>query len=606
MEDNPISESEISQPPAHEGSPFGESTTRNPRPMRVWPGLVLLGLYWAVIVWVGGLGLPITTTFMSQAGAGALLTLLFPIWWLTNGTVRGRDRLLILAATVAGGAVAVAVSQKTLGTMGVLLTALPFAFTVWGLWLAVARRTSPAVTRWGAIVAISLVWAFCSLLRMDGLSGDLKPDIRWRWSPTTEDAYLAERLRTTDAVPSADALAGDSAREIQAGPGDWPAFRGPMRNGEVRGLEIATDWAATPPQLVWRQRIGPAWSSMLVIGQRVFTQEQVGEREAVVCLDASTGRRLWAHEDETRFWDSQSGAGPRATPELAGGWLYTQGGTGKLNCLNAATGVRKWTRDLVEDSGAALPMWGFSSSPLVRGDVVMAFAGGRAKKGLLAYRATDGKPVWNIATGPISYSSPQPVTLEGESQVLFLSDHGLIALEPASGKLLWQHDAPGQGVWRATQPAAVGAASVLVGSEDLGTICLDLDDDKGTWTVNQRWASKALKPAYNDFVVFDGCAYGFDGSIFCCLDLKTGKRRWKGGRYGHGQVLLLADQRLLVISSEMGEVVLLAADFEKHRELGRFQAIEGKTWNHPAIAQDCLYVRNDHEIACYRLPAASP
>jgi hypothetical protein len=110
-----------------------------------------------------------------------------------------------------------------------------------------------------------------------------------------------------------------------------------------------------------------------------------------------------------------------------------------------------------------------------------------------------------------------------------------------------------------------------------------------------------MRPGYNDFVISDGCAYGFDGSIFCCTDVETGKRRWKGGRYGHGQVLLLADQCLLLVTSETGEAVLLEATPEAHRELGRFQAIEGKTWNHPTIAHGCLFIRNDEQIACYRL-----
>ncbi|HQU42075.1 MAG TPA: hypothetical protein PK867_04650, partial [Pirellulales bacterium] len=189
------------------------------------------------------------------------------------------------------------------------------------------------VFRWGTIAAICLAWTYVSLLRMDGLSGDLKADVHWRWEPTTEETYLAQRGKLVEKSPSpseADALA--SADEVVAVEGDWTAFRGPLRNGEARGLEIASDWNKTAPQLVWRQRIGPAWSSMLVIGGRLFTQEQVGDEEAVLCLDAATGERLWTHTDKTRFWDGQSGAGPRGTPEFAGGAVYTQGGTGILNC----------------------------------------------------------------------------------------------------------------------------------------------------------------------------------------------------------------------------------------------------------------------------------
>jgi outer membrane protein assembly factor BamB len=136
---------------------------------------------------------------------------------------------------------------------------------------------------------------------------------------------------------------------------------------------------------------------------------------------------------------------------------------------------------------------------------------------------------------------------------------------------------------------------------------LEVKRDGGAWSVTQRWASQRLKPSFNDFVVHDGFIYGFDNNVFCCLDLQTGKRRWKEGRYDHGQVLLLAEPGLLLVVSERGEAVLLAARPDRHEELGRFQAVEGKTWNHPVLAHGRLYVRNATEIACYELaPPKTP
>lgn len=591
--------SAIAPPPADGGRAYEVSSTP-PRPRRLWPGYVLIAIYWSVALGLGQFDLPITTSFMIKAGVGALVVLLFTLWWLTNGTIRGRDRLALFAATVLGGIAAAAASHKTLGTGGVLFFGLPLTFTVWIVWAAIARRRSNAVFRWGAIATILLAWTYVSLLRMDGISGDLKADVHWRWEPSTEETYLAQRAKLAEKSPS-PGEAGP-ADEVLAVEGDWTAFRGPLRNGEVRGLEIATDWTKTPPQSVWRQRIGPAWSSMLVVGGRLFTQEQLGDLEAVVCLDAAAGERLWSHTDKTRFWDGQGGAGPRGTPGFADGAIYTQGGTGILNCLDAATGEVKWSREVAKDAGAPVPIWGFSSSPLVVDDVVVTFAGGKDGRGLLAYDIADGAPAWQAATGPISYSSAQPIAIDGETQLLFMSDKGLISVEPSSGEILWQYDAPREGVWRATQPAALGGDQVLFGSEDLGAICLEVHRDGEEWQATKVWSSNSLKPAYNDFVLYDGTIYGFDGGIFSALDASTGKRRWKGGRYGHGQVLLLADQALLLVTAESGEVALLSATPEKHRELARFQAIEGKTWNHPAIAHGCLYIRNDQEIACYRLP----
>lgn len=564
-----------------------------PRPIRAWPGLLLVTAYWAFWLTVDLRELPISTTFLNTAAACALLTLLFPIWWLVNRTLGLGDRLWTLLALILGGAAAILASRKTMGTISVLLFGLPAAFTAWSVGLLIARWTSRRYLRAGLILASSLIWGFVCLLRMDGLTGDLKPDIRWRWSPSDEDVYLAERSRA-----SQDA---DTFGPLEIRPGDWPAYRGPEHNGEVRGLEIPKDWNASPPALVWRQRIGPAWSSMLVIGGRLFTQEQAGEAEAVVCLDAATGRRIWTHEDDARFSDSQSGAGPRATPAFAEGCIYAQGATGVLNCLDAGTGKVRWSRNIMEDSGASLPMWGFSSSPLVAEGVVIAYAGGTADRRLLAYRTADGELAWTAPAGPTSYASPQPAEFGGKLQALFLSDLGLVALDPATGKECWRHDAATPGIWRAVQPAVLGSTGVLIASEDLGTVLLDVTQQDGDWKANRQWMSRAMKPGYNDFVVHDGFAYGFDGGIFSCLDVKTGKRRWKRGRYGRGQTLLLADQGLLLVSSETGEAVLLEATPEAHRELGRFQAIEGKTWNHPAIAQGCLFMRNDQEIACYRL-----
>ena len=283
-----------------------------------------------------------------------------------------------------------------------------------------------------------------------------------------------------------------------------------------------------------------------------------------------------------------------------------------MNCLDAATGELRWSADIMKESSAPLPHWGFCSTPLVSEGLVITFAGGPSGKGLLAYRADDGELAWTAAIGPadatsppIGYTSPQPVEIDGKRLALYLSNVGLTAIEPRTGEVAWEHEALVPGVWRAVQPALVGDRGVLIASEDLGLVCLDATRDGDAVKANKRWASRAMKPGYNDFVIRDGHAYGFDVNIFCCVDLETGKRRWKGGRYGHGQTLLLADQGLLLVTCESGEVVLLEATPEAHRELGRFQAIEGKTWNHPAIAQGCLFVRNDEQIACYRLQAAT-
>ena len=135
-------------------------------------------------------------------------------------------------------------------------------------------------------------------------------------------------------------------------PGDWPGLRGADRDGIVHDLRIATDRSKSPPKQIWRQRIGPAWSSFAVVGQRLFTQEQRAEEEAVVCLDAANGREIWVHTDKARHWDGQGGAGPRGTPTFAADRIYSLGATGVLNCLDAANGESKWMRNIADDAKA--------------------------------------------------------------------------------------------------------------------------------------------------------------------------------------------------------------------------------------------------------------
>jgi hypothetical protein len=174
--------------------------------------------------------------------------------------------------------------------------------------------------------------------------------------------------------------------------------------------------------------------------------------------------------------------------------------------------------------------------------------------------------------------------------------------------LLWEHAAPpgNPGVPRAVQPRVVGPSQVLFDAgPDLGTVLLDVARANGSWLAEERWVSRYLKPSFNDFVVYDNAIYGFDGRVLSCIDLQTGQRRWKEGRYGSGQILLLSDQALLVVVTDDGEVVLVAADQSAHREFGRFRALQSKTWNHPVIAHGRLYIRNAEEIACYEIRLAA-
>jgi outer membrane protein assembly factor BamB len=577
--------------------PSERSTARPTNTPRLWPAFVLVGLFWTWSLVASSMELATFVRFGASLLTCGLLTLIFSVWWLTNRRISGAERLLGFGTAVAAGTVAALLSRQTFGAIGLLFMALPFVLTAWTLWLLLARRASAPVRRAGLVAVLVLTWGAFTLLRMDGISGEQRPALHWRWSPTAEDLYLGERARTTEGAPEIPVA-------LTLRDGDWPGFRGPDRDGAVRGASIATDWATNPRKPVWQKRVGPAWSSMAVVGDRLFTQEQQGDSEAVVCLDTANGREVWCHRDPARFFENVSGAGPRATPTFADGRLYALGATGRLNCLDAATGAVKWWHDIAAESGAPVPIWGFCSSPLVMKGVVVVFAGGPGEKNLLAYRAFSGELAWSAAGGGGAYTSAQAARLGDEDQVLFFSDHGLLGLDPGSGAVLWQHVIHAPGAPRSLQPHPLGSSGVLISSElDVGTALIGVAREGSQWHAEQRWTSRALKPSFNDYVVHEGHAYGFDGAMFCCVELEGGKRRWRGGRYGHGQVLLLADQGLLLVVSESGQAVLLRANPDRHEELGRFQAIEGKTWNHPALAQGRLYVRNGEWMACYDLGA---
>jgi outer membrane protein assembly factor BamB len=381
---------------------------------------------------------------------------------------------------------------------------------------------------------------------------------------------------------------------------DWPGLRGRDRDGIVRGVRIETDWSKSPPVVLWRRPIGPGVSSFAVRGDLLYTQEQRGEEELVACHSVTTGEPVWRHRDATRFWDAHVGAGPRATPTLSGGRVYTLGATGILNALDAADGRVVWSRNAASDTDAKLPTFGFVSSPLVVDDVVIVHAGA-----LVAYDLATGERRWVGPRGG-SYGSPHLLTIGGVPQVLLMSHAGATSLAPADGRLLWEHPWPGIGI---LQPALTAEGDLLISmiadtAAPIGTRRISVARGPGGWTVEERWTSTGLKPSFSAFVVHEGHAYGFDGRLLACIDVADGERKWKGGRYGSGQLLLLPDQDLLLVVSEDGELALVGAAPDRFTELARFPAIEGKTWNQPALVGDVLLVRNGQEMAAFRLSLA--
>jgi len=562
-------------------------TTR--QPLRLWPGVLIV-----VLQWLARYGLPVVlpeATAFAVLG-GLLGALGVVVWWVFFSRAPRLERWGALLVMIVALIVTRQLAHESIATsgMGILFffNATPLLCLAFVSWATATRHLSDGPRRLSMVATILLACLAWTLVRTGGITGGADSDYAWRWSKTPEERLLAQAGDEPIAPAPAPAVVGMEA--------DWPGFRGPSRNSTIPGVRIDTDWTTSPPVELWRRQIGPGWSSFAVHGDRLYTQEQRGDDEVVSCYNATTGEPVWKHTDATRFWESNAGAGPRGTPTLHDGRVYTLGATGVLNVLEADDGSSVWSRDAASDTGAQTPTWGFSSSPLIVDGLVIVALSGQ----LAAYDLTSGVPRWFGPDGGGSYSSPQRFSFDEVEQILLMSATGATSVSPADGTLLWQYsDVSGSSI---VQPALATDGDLLISDgQSTGMQRIAIVHSADAWSVEQRWHSNRLKPYFNDFVVHEGHAFGFDGSILACIDIADGKRMWKGGRYGHGQFLLLPDQDLLLVLSEQGELALVSATPERFHELALFPAIEGKTWNHPVLAGETLLVRNDREMAAFRL-----
>jgi outer membrane protein assembly factor BamB len=615
------------------------------RPLRLWPGVLAV-----VLLWLARLVVPLVAPEAAVFGvlggiAGGFAIL---VWWLFFSRAPWSERvgaivLMVVALLATSRIVHESIAN---GMMGMMLPifAIPLLSTALVCWAVASRSLSVGSRRASMVAAILLACGVLALLRTGGITGGGTSDLHWRWTQTPEERLLAqagdEPAAPTRApvaatpgqglpVPPSEAPAAHtpapaaaeaSGRRLPVAVGEdptgrfphpaaakmdvrWPGFRGPNRDSVIRGVQIETNWSKSPPVELWRRPIGPGWSSFAVRGDLVYTQEQRGDDEDVSCYSLTSGKLVWRHRDQARFWESNGGAGPRGTPTLSNGRVYTFGATGIVNALDALDGSIVWSRNAASDTGAEDPGWGFTSSPLVVNDVVIVAASGR----LVAYDVVTGQPRWLGPAGGAGYSSPHLVTIDGVAQILLLRGARTISVAPVDGTLLWEHS------WQPSvsivQPALAANGDVLITAGDamggIGIRRLAVARGPAGWTVEERWTSRGLKPYFNDFVVHKGHAFGFDGNILACIDLEDGMRKWKGGRYGNGQLVLLSDEDLLLVLTEDGELALVRATPDQFTELARFPALDGKTWNHPVLVGDVLLVRNGQEMAAFRLPLAA-
>ena len=377
----------------------------------------------------------------------------------------------------------------------------------------------------------------------------------------------------------------------------WTNFRGPKRDGKYDETPVSTNWPANGLPVIWKQPVGVGHSSFSVADGKAYTIEQRRNQEVVAAYDLGTGRELWAQKWNAEYTDS-TGDGPRSTPTWDQGRIYALGATGEFRCLDANTGAVIWGKNILSDNQAKNLPWAMAASPLIVDDKVIVLPGGANGKSVVAYNKMTGAPVWKVLDDPQAYVSPMLVDLAGRRQIIVVSSYRVVGLTPENGSLLWSYSWDTDNGINVSQPIIVDQNRFFISSGyGKGAALVEVKGSGNTYTANTIWQNNNMKNKFNSSVLHNGYIYGLDEGILVCLDVNTGERKWKEGRYGYGQVLLAGGH--LIVTSDQGEIALVKASPDKYTEVARFSALQGQTWNYPAIASGKLLVRNSNEMAAY-------
>lgn len=436
------------------------------------------------------------------------------------------------------------------------------------------------------VVLLASAGVFAAAVENVHFSGDMEPIFTFRWNSSAD---RPESEQATVAVPKITAT-------------DYPEYRNVQRDGIITGPPLAESWGDAKELEVWRHDCGEGHSSFAVVGNLAITQEQWEENEEINCYDARTGKRLWSYSYPAKFSETLGGVGPRATPTIAGGQVYCQGATGWLTCLDLANGQKRWAVNILEGNDNI--KWAMSASPLVYDQYVVVVPGKQKDSPDLAtvaaYNRDTGEKVWSSGTAPAGYSSPMLATLAGVRQVIVFDGKGIAGYEAEKGKELWRQPWATNEDINVAQPLVLDGDRVFVSSGyGVGCALLHITRDGEKWSVDEVWKNRNLRARFTNPIYYQGHIYGLDEGVLVCLDEKTGKRSWRGERFGHGQLLLTNGQ--LLIQAESGQLALVEATPAEFRQLAQIQALNDRTWNYPALAHGFAFVRNHREMACYDL-----
>jgi outer membrane protein assembly factor BamB len=393
----------------------------------------------------------------------------------------------------------------------------------------------------------------------------------------------------------------DSIKSSQGSAAYWNGFRGPARDGRYDERPILTKWPSSGLRLLWRQPCGGGYASFAVAEGLAFTIEQRRDNEVVAAYEVATGREVWTQSWPGKFTEYYAGEGPRATPAYDDGKVFAVGAEGELRCLEAKSGKEIWRKNIVRENRGNTPTYGISASPLIVGEKLIVLTSAGGGRSVVCYDKRDGRLLWSVLNDETGYASPMLVTLAGVPQIIVCAETRTVGLRVEDGEVLWEF------AWRVQHNQLPIAQPVLLATNRFmlsagyftGCTAFEVIKSDSAFATRRLWQNKNLKNKFTSSVFWEGHVYGLDEDILTCLDAWTGERKWKEGRYGYGQ-LLLASGHLVILTGD-GELALVKATPDRHEEVGRFQAINGKTWNHPAIADGKILVRNLAEMACFEI-----
>jgi outer membrane protein assembly factor BamB len=487
--------------------------------------------------------------------------------------------------------------------MTTLLSVL--AGLIFAVWWMVWSRSSRHWRLGVAAIFAAAGLGIAVLCQVDGYTGALVPRISWRFGgPVTLPRAAA--LRNPLDIPM---ITRD----------DFPGFLGSNRDAAITHVELNPDWDAHPPQLLWRQPIGAGWSGFAIVGAYAFTMELRANREAVTAYKLATGELLWSHEIADPFDHVMGGLGPRATPTVHDGLLFALGARGQVVCLNASTGTRVWSDDILarfdisDAQEQALVQYGRSNSPLVVDGMVIVPGGGSVqgrRANLVAYDMHSGAVLWEGPSRQISFSSPSVATLGGIRQILIVNEDTMSGHRLSDGAMLWEWPWPGVTAANANVSQAVALSHdrvfVSKGYGGGATVIQVTHQQDGSFGVEEIWHySRVLRTKFTNIVIYEGHAFGLSDGILECVELQNGTRAWKSGRYHHGQILRVGHHGLIL--SEDGDLVAVQLAVDRPNQVwGQISALHGMTWNNLAFSRGILAVRNGSEAAAYRLSLLEP